>query len=76
MMLWFLIIIAVNSNGTVSTSLQYPTRYTFNNEAACESNGRKISDEFQLERGTKNSKIFWDCKPVELEAIIKMLPPS
>ena len=76
MMLWFLIIVSVNSNGTVNASLQYPTNYSYNNEAACEANGKKISDEFQLERGTKNSKIFWTCKPVDIKDVAKMLPPT
>ena len=76
MMLWFLIIVSVNSNGTVNASLQYPTSYQYNSEASCEANGKKISDEQQLERGTKNSKIFWICKPVDIKDIAKMLPSN
>lgn len=76
MMIWFLVIVSVNSNGTVNASLQFPTQYSYNSESSCEANGKKISDEFQLERGTKNSKIFWTCKPVDIKDIAKILPPT
>ena len=76
MLLWFLIIISVNVDGTVNASLQYPTNFAFNNEKSCDANGRKISDQFQLERGTKNSKLYWICKPVDLQSLVNALPKT
>ena len=76
MLLWFLIIISVNSNGTVNAALEYPTNYRYNSEATCESNGRKKVNDIQLELGTKNSKLFWICKPVDIKEVAKMLPPN
>jgi hypothetical protein len=74
MFIWFLIIVSVNSNGTVNATLQFPSSYQFNSEAACERNGKQKSDEYQLEMGTKNSKLFWICKPVDIKDIANVLP--
>jgi hypothetical protein len=76
MLLWFLIIISVNSNGTVNAALEYPTSYRFNSESHCETNGRKKVNELQMELGTKNSKLFYICKPLDVKEVAKMLPPS
>ena len=76
MLFWFLIIVSVNSNGTVNATLEYPTSYRYNSEALCEANGRKKVNEIQLELGTKNSKLFWICKPIDIKELVKILPPN
>jgi hypothetical protein len=76
MLLWFLIIISVNSNGTVNAALEYPTNYKYNSEDLCEANGRRKVNELQMELGTKNSKLFYICKPIDIREIAKILPNS
>ena len=76
MLFWFLIIISVNSNGTVNATLEYPTSYRYNSEELCDANGRKKVNEIQIELGTKNSKLFWICKPIDIKELVKILPPN
>ena len=75
-MYWILVLVAVNANGTVNISTQYPTSYTNNNEKSCDESGKKAANEMQLEKGTKNSKVFWLCRSAEFETIVKALPPE
>jgi hypothetical protein len=75
-MFWVLVLAAVNINGTINLMIHYPTSPNFNTESSCEANGKKISNETQLELGTKNSKVFWTCKAVPYETIAKTLPTN
>lgn len=75
-MFWILVLAAVNINGTINLMLQYPTSPSFNTESSCEASGKKLSNEAQLELGTKNSKIFWICNAVPYETIARTLPTN
>lgn len=76
MMIWFLIVISVNSNSTVNAEIEYPNSYQYNSEADCKRNGQKNADEYQMKFGTNNSKVFWKCQAIPLKDIAKILPPN
>ena len=75
-MLWFLVLISVNINGTVSTQLHWPTKPQFNSEKECDASGQAIADKLQLELGTSNSKVFWACKSVSYSDIANTIPTN
>ena len=74
-MFWFLVMVTINVSGTVLISTQYPSTPAVNNKESCEEIGKKIADEIQLENGTKNAQVFWLCKNVPYETVVKTLKP-
>ena len=70
-MFWFLVVVTINVSGTVLISTQYPSTPAVNNKES----GKKIADETQLENGTKNAQVFWLCKNVPYETVVKTLKP-
>lgn len=75
-MLWFLVLISVNINGTVNAQLQWPTKPQYNSENGCEASGQAIADKMQVELGTSNSKVFWICKGVPYSDIANTIPQN
>lgn len=70
---WFIIMMSVNSDGSVSATLQYPLQPQFNNEKSCLESGQALADEEQLKIGSNNGKIFWRCEGVNFDAIQKLV---
>jgi hypothetical protein len=74
--IWFIILMTVNSDGSVNATLQYPLQPQFNNEKNCLESGQALADQEQLKVGLNNGKIFWRCEPVGYDAIQKLVSGS
>jgi hypothetical protein len=68
-MIWFIIMMVVNADGSVNAALHYPLQPQFNNEKSCNENGQTLADEEQLKIGLNNGTIFWRCEPIPYEKI-------
>jgi hypothetical protein len=68
-MIWFIIMMVVNTDGSVNAGLHYPLQPQFNNEKSCNETGQTLADEEQLKVGLNNGKIFWKCEPILFDDI-------
>ena len=75
-MMWYVILVVISTNGTVTATAHYPKSPAYNNESNCEEYGKLLSGKVQLEKGTNNSKVFWKCESVSYETISKTIPRS
>lgn len=66
---WFIMLMIVNSDGSVNATLQYPLKPQFNNEKSCLETGQILADEEQLKIGLNNGKIFWRCEPIPMDKL-------
>lgn len=73
-MIWFVILVTINTSGTVTATTHYPQSPTYNNESSCNKYGETLSNKIQMERGTNNSKVFWKCEALSYETVAKSMP--
>lgn len=69
---WFIMLMVSNADGTANAELQYPLQPQFNNEKSCNETGQILADETQLKIGLNNGKVFWKCEPVPMDKLQKL----
>ena len=73
-MFWYVILVVINASGTADAVTHYPKSPAYNNESSCKEYGEILAAKIQLEKGTKNAKVFWKCESLSYETIAKSLP--
>lgn len=73
-MIWFVILVTINTSGTVTATTHYPKSPTVNNEKTCNEYGELLSNKVQMEKGTNNSKVFWKCEALSYKTIAESMP--
>lgn len=75
-MFWYVILVIINTNGTVTATTHYPKAPQYNYESNCMEAGKALADKAQMEKGTNNSKVFWKCEALSYETVAKTLPKT
>jgi len=73
-MIWFVIMVVINSSGVATATTHYPKSPSYNTESSCREYAETIANKLQLERGTNNAKVFWKCEALTYETIAKSMP--
>lgn len=71
---FFLVIVLVNSDGTTEGRLLWPQESAKNTYEACQTAGSTISAGLQGSVSVDKTKVFWYCKPVNFNSLVKLLP--
>lgn len=72
--IWFVILVSLNSNGDVNSSLRYPLKPEYNTEKQCEESLTALADQLQSELGTANSRVYYLCTPIAIDELKKLDP--
>lgn len=71
--LWVMVIVIILANGDVKTELQWPLKPEYNTEASCSSNADKAATALQVQLGSNNARVLWQCQGVKLDELAKTL---
>lgn len=74
--IWFLMIVSISADGSVSSVIETPTKPEYNTEAACNQAGKVISEQLQLKLGTNNAKLYWKCSSMPLKELMQAFPSA
>lgn len=72
--IWLLVIIVVGTaNGSVQvkTDVRWPNDPNYNTEKLCDTAGQTLADKMQVELGTNNGVVFWQCQQASLDEMLK-----
>ena len=70
-MIWFIILNVLMSDGTLYTDVHFPNNPKYNNEKDCNEAGQAMTDQKQLEIGTKSGTVYFICRAITAEEIKK-----
>jgi hypothetical protein len=74
MVVWFLILTIVTSDGHVKTILNTSSKPEYNVKESCEGAAKDMADQLQEKVGDK-ARIYWQCQDIKYEDIDRALPP-
>jgi hypothetical protein len=68
-MIWFIVLNTLMNDGSLYTEVQFPNSPQYNNEQECNSAGRALVDQRQIEIGTNAGKTYYVCQAISPEQI-------
>lgn len=61
------------SNGDVYAEVQFPNSAEYNNEKSCNESGIAITNQKQLEIGTKSGTVYFTCQAATSDTLLKAI---
>ena len=75
-MIWFIVLTTIMSNGDVYAEVQFPNSAEYNNEKSCNESGNAITNQKQLEIGTKAGTVYFICQSASSDGLLNLLGKS
>lgn len=71
MTIWYIILVAVMTDGNATVDVRYPNTPQYNNEQTCNEVGNLLMEKEQMKIGTNAGTVYYICKSVTEDEIRK-----
>lgn len=75
-MIWLLLVVSINADGSVSSVINTPNKAEFNTEAVCKETGQALVNQLQVKIGTNNARFYWKCEGLPYKELMKSMPST